>query len=402
MSAEGTPVGTDGTWTSTDEPRLRRDARSRVAAGLVVALLLVSGGGAAAQTSVYGIRGLGFPGRLANARERALGSGLIALDPGSPVNPAAVAGFSGIAVGIMGETDFRSYSVNAVDVGGLSSTRFPLGHLSGRFGSSPLSFALSFAQYAERSYDLTLADTLDLRGQAVAFEERTTSRGGIADVRAALGYRVGSRLWIGAGVHLLTGSAKLTFLRSFADSSFRSYQIETEESTRGFGVSAGAVVLPVPRVALGAAIRTDTRAEVVVDGTVAADVDLPLTVVGGVRLTPVRAMQWSTSVIWRSWSRADPDLAVRAFDTWEFGTGLEFGAPEAGSRVPVRLGFRYATLPFSPTDDQPREIGISLGAGLRLAGNRGLVDVALERARRTGAGSSETAWQLSWTVTVHP
>jgi hypothetical protein len=131
-------------------------------------------------------------------------------------------------------------------------------------------------------------------------------------------------------------------------------------------------------------------------------VDLPLTVVGGLRVSPLRSVGWSTSVTWRSWSTADDDLTARAFDTWEVGTGLEFGGPDIGSRVPLRLGFRYATLPFSPTDDQPREIGVSAGAGLVFAAGRGLLDVALERARRTGAGSAETAWQLSWTVTVRP
>lgn len=383
--------------------RRRTDRRAWVVSGLVAAALLVgTGGDAAAQTSIYGIRGLGFPGRLASARERAMGSGLIALDPGSPANPAAVAGFGSITVEIMGETDLRSYAVNGADVGGLNSTRFPLGQLGGRFGTSPLSFALSFAQYTDRSYDLSLSDTLDLRGQPVAFEERSTSRGGMADIRVALAYRFGPRFWIGAGVHALTGSAKLTFLRSFADSSFRPYRIDTEESTRGFGVSAGVVVVPTAGIALGVSVRTDTRAAVEVDSVTAADVDLPVTLVGGVRLTPFRAVRWATSVTWRSWSTADGDLAARAFDTWEVGTGLEFGGLEVGSRIPLRLGFRYATLPFSPTDDQPREIGVSVGAGLVLAASRGLVDLALERARRTGAGSAETAWQLSWTVTVRP
>jgi hypothetical protein len=384
-------------------PQTTIEARRRIMGGLVLALLMGGMREGAAQTSIYGIRGLGFPGRVATARERALGSGLLALDPGSPVNPAAVAGFGGITAVIMGETDFRSYSVNGVDAGGLTSTRFPLAQLGGRLGNSRLSFALSFAQYTERSYDLTLADTLELRGQPVAFEERTTSRGGVADVRGALGYRLGPNLWIGAGMHLLTGSAKLTLTRESADTAYRPYRLETEESVGGLGVSAGVIWVPLTPIALGLSVRSDTRAEVTVDSVTVADVDLPVTIVGGVRLAPVPALRWATSVTWRSWSRADADVTGRAFDTWEVGSGLEFGGAESGaSRFPIRLGFRYATLPFSPTDFQPREIGISAGFGLVLSAGRGLLDVALERARRTGAGSAETAWQLSWTVTVRP
>lgn len=371
-------------------------------ARVALLLLLLPAAGAAAQTSIYGIRGLGYPGRMASARERALGSGSIALNTGAPVNPAAVAGFAGITVEIMGETDLRSYRVNGVDVGGLNATRFPLGQLGGRFGRGPFSFAVSFAQYMERSYDLTLSDTLDLRGQAIAYEERTTSRGGMSDVRAALAYRPSPRVWLGAGVHLLTGSAKLTFLRTFADSAYRPFRIETEESSRGFGVSAGAIVVPTSRLVLGLAVRSDTRARVEVDSVDAADVDLPTTVVAGVRVTPVPALRWATSAIWRSWSGADNDVSARAFDTWEVGSGIEFGGPEVGSRFPLRVGFRYATLPFSPTDDQPRELGVSAGVGMVFAGGRGVIDAALERARRTGAGSSETAWQISWTVTIRP
>ncbi|MDH4045101.1 MAG: hypothetical protein OEW06_11640, partial [Gemmatimonadota bacterium] len=64
--------------------------------------------------------------------------------------------------------------------------------------------------------------------------------------------------------------------------------------------------------------------------------------------------------------------------------------------------FRYATLPFSATDEQPHELTAALGIGLAFAGGRGLIDAAIERAMRSGAGAEESAWQLSWTVTVRP
>jgi hypothetical protein len=70
--------------------------------------------------------------------------------------------------------------------------------------------------------------------------------------------------------------------------------------------------------------------------------------------------------------------------------------------VPLRLGARYATLPFSPTDEQAHEVNVSLGTGLAFAGNRGLLDLSLERAFRSGAGATERAWQVSVSLTVRP
>ncbi len=390
----------------------RGRARTSPAGRALSALRIVAGGlvllgtaavDVAAQSSVYGVPGLGHPGRASSARARALGGGFAALDPASPINPATVAGLGGITVEMMGETDFRGYQIGSVDVGGLTSTRFPLAQLGGRIGSTPLSFAVSFAQYTERSYDLTNSDTVILRGVPVGFDERITSRGGMSDIRLALGYRAGSRLRFGAAGHLLTGSAKLTFQRTFADSTYRPYRIETDESVKGLGASVGLVWAPAARVSVGLAARSDTRAEVTVDSAVVAQVDLPVTLSAGLQVTPVGPIRWFTTFMWRSWGEADGDLTARAFDTWEIGTGVELGGPESGlSRFPLRLGYRYATMPFSPTDDQPFEVNFSLGLGAVFAGNRGLVDVALERAYRNGGGARETAWQVSWTVTVRP
>lgn len=361
------------------------------------------GGQAAAQTSIFGIRGLGYPGRELNSRARALGGGIVAFEAGVPVNPAAIAGFSSIAVQVGAETDLRSYQIGAASVDGLSSTRFPLAMLAGRIGSSPLSFAVSYAQYTERSYDLTNADTIELRGQPVGFQERTISRGGASDLRLALGYRFGPRLRLGAGFHLITGSAKLQFSRLFADSAYKPYQVETDEQVDGLGMSAGLVWSPRPQVTVGLSARSDTRADITVDSAVVGAVDLPVMLAAGVQVAPARALRWSVSGIWRSWGSADGDLSARAFDTWEIGTGLEIGGPETGvSRFPLRIGYRYAKLPFSPNDDQPTEVNFSLGGGASFAASRGLIDVSLERVYRNGAGARETAWELTWTVTVRP
>ena len=151
--------------------------------------------------------------------------------------------------------------------------------------------------------------------------------------------------------------------------------------------------------------RLDTRASATVDSVPASPFELPVSLAGGVELAPAPPIRLAATLQWRSWSDARGDLlpGERARNTLEIGTGLELGgAATATSRVPLRLGFRWAQLPFSPNREKPREIDLSIGTGLVFAGNRGLLDVAVERVFRDGAGVSERAWQVTVGMTVRP
>lgn len=357
----------------------------------------------AAQNSVYGIRGLGFPSRSVSVPGRALGGGTAAFDFASPINPAAVAGFQQVVALAMSSTDFRRYSIDTVAVTGRHATRFPLVLVGGRAGHLPIGYAVSFTSYTERSYDITLTDTISLRNQPVQVTDHMISRGGTTDLRFALGWQAGSRLRVGAALHVISGSAKLALRREFSDSAYRPFIRTNDERADGMGISAGLVWTPDDRVAIGLAGRTDTRANLKVDSVPSGAIDLPVSLVAGVQLVPHRAVRWSTTATWRSWSQAQGGLVAHAFDTWEVGSGIELGGPESGaSRIPLRLGVRYATLAFSPTDQQPHELEFALGSGIVFADRRGVIDLALERVLRDGAGASERAWQLSVMMTVRP
>jgi hypothetical protein len=71
-------------------------------------------------------------------------------------------------------------------------------------------------------------------------------------------------------------------------------------------------------------------------------------------------------------------------------------------QLPLRLGVRYAQLPFLVgVGGQPSEIGFSAGTGLRFARNQAGFDIAVERMRRTqGSAFRETAWVLSVGVSM--
>ncbi len=115
-------------------------------------------------------------------------------------------------------------------------------------------------------------------------------------------------------------------------------------------------------------------------------------------------MRWTTTARWRSWSRTQDGLSAgtSAFDTWEVGAGLEIGSARQGAKCPLRLGIRYAQLPFSPTTDRPTEWNYSIGTGAPFAANRAVIDAALQRFRRDGAGARERGWYFTVGITVTP
>jgi hypothetical protein len=359
----------------------------------------------AAQNSVYGVVGLGFPGEPIGVRARALGGGIAAFDPASALNPATPVGLGRLAAMVSVGTSFRRYTTGDSTVSGLRETRYPFGLFGGRVIGTPLSFALSYSSYAERSYDVTSTGTQMLRGDSVQITDRLTSDGGISDLRGALAVRVSSALWLGSAVHLIGGSSRIVARRSFSDSAYSSYAERSELQFSGTGLSAGLVFRPLPAIELSGVARMDGKLTTRVGPDTLSVVHLPATFAGGLRLSPAPGVNWSATATWRSWSKAQPDLgtSARAFDSWEFGSGLELSRPRArGSGIPLRLGVRYRELPFSNVGTQAEELVFAGGTGLRLAEDRAAIDLSVENLRRSGGGATERGWQITLGILVVP
>ena len=87
---------------------------------LLAALLASAPSVLEAQNSVYGVLGIGLPGRPVGTRARATGGGISAFDARSPLNPGAVAGFRRVTVmGVVG-TSLWNYTAGDTAVDGLS------------------------------------------------------------------------------------------------------------------------------------------------------------------------------------------------------------------------------------------------------------------------------------------
>jgi hypothetical protein len=204
----------------------------------------------------------------------------------------------------------------------------------------------------------------------------------------------------------MTGSSRVVARRDFQNDEFLSFEQRDVLSFRGSGVSVGFLWVLGNRVSVAASGRWNgTLTAGLKDGT-SQDITMPREIAGGLFIELPASGQWMTTAIWRSWSRSAPDLAANgtnAFDSWEVGSGIEFGADRAGRGLfPLRLGVRYSKIPFSPTGEQPTEWNFGIGTGAMFAANRAMVDVALERFQRDGAGATERGWYLTIGITITP
>lgn len=370
--------------------------------GLLVA---VSPASLEAQNSVFGIRGVGFPGRAGGVRSLAMGGGADLFDRASVLNPALAAAFGQVTVGAVSGTTFRNYTTSGADVSGLQETRFPLIFLGGGFARTPFSWQVSFATFAERSFDLLTSDTVLVRGTNVPVEDHRTAEGGIVDVRAAIGWRASPVLAVGGAFHFLTGSSRVTAARIFESDEFQPFRQVDVLRFSGRSVSGGLLWFPNPQLGFAVAGRWNSSLSLRLEDAAASSVTMPASLAFGASLGLTSQMRWMTTARWRSWSRAQDGVlasGTSAFDTWEVGSGLEMGSARQGAKFPLRLGIRYAQLPFSPTADRPTEWNYSIGTGAPFAANRAVIDAALQRFRRDGAGARERGWYFTVGITVTP
>ena len=376
---------------------------------VLIVLLGVLPAGVAAQSSQFGVRGLGLPGREESARAMGSAGAFALFDPQSSVSPAAIAYLPAMTATFTVLSDYRS----ATDPGGTTSLRdfhFPQFAIGGPIPKVPLSVGLSYSNYTTRDYSLVFPATITLRGVPVNVSDTIESRGGINDFRLALAYRLGTKWAVGAAAHIITGSTRQNVSRVFSDTTYRPSRQRAELSYAGFGVSIGIVGQLARTLSVSLLARSDGHVNVQEDSLPNEQrVDLPITVGGGLIWRPTPKLQFGGQVLARNWSTANDDLiangGVGAVNTIEAAGGLEFiPNPRRPGRNPLRLGFRYAKLPFPLAPGaESKEYGLSVGTGHTFAADRGGIDVAVEHIwRRQDDSFNERAWLVTVGITVRP
>jgi hypothetical protein len=375
-------------------------------ASLLILLLLLPGV-SSAQSSQFGVRGLGFPGREQSVRASGSSGAFGMFDAESSLNPAALGGVPTLTSVFTVAQSFR-HAENPAGTASLRDTRFPHISVAGPVRQSGAALGLSYSNYTSRDFTLTSASTLDLRGVPVGVTDSFSSRGGLSDLRLAGAYRVHDRWTFGLGFHVITGSNRLETRRAFNDSSYLSSVQRSEVSYAGVGLSAGMIRQFGPRLALAALVRTDGHVNVDLDSARVGSVDLPYTFGLGIRLQPAATLDLGVQTVVRTWSGANSDLLQQggtgAKNTIEVAAGAQYTPdPKRPFRRPIRLGARYATLPFPLVpEEQGHEFGVSLGSGMRFAQQRAGVDLSLEHLWRSEGSHSERGFILSLGISVRP
>lgn len=362
---------------------------------------------AGAQSSQFGIRGLGLPSRWLGTEAFSSGGAFGLFDSQSALNPAALGSLTALTAGFSGLQDFR-HEENPAGTASLRDTRFPLLTVGGPIQRYPAAVGISFSNYTSRDFTLASADTLLLRGVEVPVSDTLASKGGLSELRFAAAYRSGTAWIFGGAFHVITGSTRLRFRRAFADTSFQTATQTSEISYAGVGVSLGVIRNFGPGFSLAATARSDGHVNVDRDSTRIGSVDLPYTFGFGLRWRALPKLNLASQVVMRTWSGSNSDLLAQggtgADNTLEVSLGGQFTPdPRKPTRRPIRFGARYGKLPFPIViGEQPHEFGVSLGTGLRFAQDRAGIDLGLEHVWRSAGVYSERAFLLDVGVTVRP
>jgi hypothetical protein len=375
---------------------------------LLLLVLLSAPAAVRAQSSQFGVRGLGMPGRPLSVAAFSTGGAFALFDAQSSVNPAALGQLSAITAGFNILQDFRHVE-NDAGSQSVRETRFPRFMVGGPLRKYPAVVGVSFSNYTSRDFTLATADTIILRGVLVPVSDTLSSRGGVSDLRLAGAYRLGSAWTVGAAFHVITGSDRLRSRRVFADTTYLPATQSTELSYGGVGVSVGLVRDFGANFSVAAIARSDGHVTIDRDSTArVAQVDLPYTFGLGLRWRARPKLQLASQVQVKTWSGANSDLLSQggtgADNTVEVSLGGEYTSDlRRPTRRPIRFGVRYATLPFLLVPgDQPHEFAVSLGTGLRFAQERAGVDLGLEHAWRSSAGFRERTLLVNFGIMVRP
>ena len=372
---------------------------------LVIALLLTAG--AAARSAAQGTlstQGFGYPPGQISTRAASLGGGLAETDPLSPINPAALADWVRSGLYVQYSPEYRNVK-SAAGSDKTMTVRFPV-MMGAVTAGSRVVIGVSTSTLLDRTWETHRTGFTRTGADSAQFSEDFTSSGAINDIRLGVTYGITPSLWVGVGGHIFSGDDRLKIQRLSSDTTVTPFIQQSRLSYSGTGLSGGVAWRPSAALLLGASGRVGGNIETFRNDTSLTHATVPARWGVGASFTGVSGMLIAARADWEGWSSLG-DLGragLGVTDTWDVGAGLEVRGPALfGSSLPLRVGYRHRTLPFTVGDTRIIENSLSFGAGVPISGGRSRIDLGVERANRgSTSGISEKAWILSAGFMVRP
>jgi len=349
-------------------------------------------------------QGYGYPTGQLGATAAGTGGASAEIDPGTPLNPAVLSAGSRYSIFMQVEPESRRTTL----ADGRASTRivrFPVFSASGALGRVVV--GASFSTFLDRTFSNTYADSQVVAGVTLPSTLTAASNGAITDARFAVAYQVRPRIHLGAALHSFVGENRLTFGRTFPDSSgIGGVQQSSVMNYGGRALSVGVIVVPVDGLLIGLSARSSGPLVARQDELKVAEADVPTRVGIGASWIGIPNTTLSARFERTRWSRMDAlgTAAMTTFDASDLGVGVEVVGPKvAGLPSILRLGLRDRTLPFGVGTAQVAERAISGGMGIPVSRGRGQIELSAQRADRTAAGgASERGWIVSIGLGIRP
>ncbi|HYR10431.1 MAG TPA: hypothetical protein VEQ60_21835 [Longimicrobium sp.] len=381
--------------------------RALGAAVAAAALSVLSAGQAPAQ-SLLSASGLGTPLEPVDARARALGGLPVGLPDAqmSLVNPAAAVGLPAAGLTVTFQADQLSSVAGGQDED-FSTARFPVIQAAFPIGTRVVA-QVGYASVLDQNWAVENQDSILITGTRVPVRDRFRSSGGVARLRGGVGYRLLPRLDVGAAVDVYSGALRDTVYRIFTGGGIAPSVTGTTYEWQGLGFSAGARWRG-NALSLSAAISAggSLTAAAQDSGVASKDYSLPVQLDAGGSARIAQQTTVALAARWQGWSAADEDVASSggARDATQVTGGIEYEALRfLGRPVPLRLGGRYAQLPFrfDGAGEFVDERAGTAGIGMVFGGGAAQLDLSGERGWRggDGAGLDESFWRVSLSLSL--
>ncbi|WP_337170851.1 hypothetical protein [Gemmatimonas aurantiaca] len=354
-----------------------------------------------------GSLGFGYPVGGMSTRAAGTAGAFGDFDALSPLNPASIGGLERIVMGVQAEPEYRSLRLANGTNERTTIQRIPLLAVLFPFRSG-LALGLSASSFLDRSYSLLTTGSAILDGESVATNDRLDIRGGIGEMRAAVGWQINPRFKVGVGGHLFTGENIAVRSRIFADTLLFGSVLDSSRVTYfGTGLSIGGEVRLLPGLAVVGSYRVGQSLDARIRDTVRTTAHVPDRLGAALRYDGIAGSTFSLGIEQVNWSKmaALGTGLTTAHDALNVRAGIEVQGPQfRGVPISFRGGYARNELPFSVTSDPVKETRYSAGIGLPVARDAASLDLSLQRANRVlgSANVKESAWLFGIGLQIRP